>query len=316
MEEDKKVGRPSVLHYHILDVCSPLLSTIVSSSSVNTASTPISSYQLKNIALVASAMAKMQSVVGYFQSSTPAMTKLLDFQRTSHLSIYKDQHWPKKLLKDVVTRWYCSITRLRFLKKAIRSLLVVEDIECKHVTKEEWLVLDQLQIMLETMAHFQQILKGESYVTGFLVAVAVFQIRQGYVEVIECDDTEPSIKSLSKVLLTNFDTRYAPACSDTGKIKYHHEDTIGKYKRYIGCCNAILKRDVDAHHARVSVGDLGLRENLFVYFNIVCSQSKSKSSLLLLFLSKKPIARKFFDSPRLKFAKLDNFQHTSKYNNR
>jgi hypothetical protein len=68
---------------------------------------------------------------------------------------------------------------------------------------------------------------------------------------------------------------------------------------------------VDAHHARVSVGDLGLRENLFIYFNIVSSQSKSESSLL----SKEPIARKSFDSPRLKFAKLDDFQHTSKYNN-
>jgi hypothetical protein len=82
------------------------------------------------------------------------------------------------------------------------------------------------------------------------------------------------------------------------------------------CCNAILKRDVDAHHARVSVGDLGLRENLFVYFNIVCSQSKSKSSLLLLLLlSKEPIARKSFDSPRLELTKLDSFLHTLKYNN-
>ncbi len=114
------------------------------------------------------------------------------------------------------------------------SLLVVGEIECKNITKEEWLVLDQLQILLETMAHFQQILEGESYVTGSLVAVAVFQIRQGYVEVIECADTDPSIKSLDKVLLTDFDTRYAPGCSDTGKVKYHCKDTIGKYKRYIG----------------------------------------------------------------------------------
>ena len=181
-------------------------------------------------------MAKMQSVVGYFESSTQAMTKLLDFQRTSHLSIYKNQR-PKKPLQDVVTRWwstYRSITRLRFLKKAITSLLVVGEIECEHISKEEWLVLDQLQILLETMAHFQRILEGESYVTGSLVPVAVFQIRQGYVEVIECDDTDPSVKSLAKVLLTDFDNRYAPACSDSGKVKYHREDTIGKYNRYIG----------------------------------------------------------------------------------
>ncbi len=61
---------------------------------------------------------------------------------------------------------------------------------------------------------------------------------------------------------------------------------------------------------RVSIGNLGLRENLFVYFNIVCSQSKSEISLLLLLLllSKEPIARKSFDSPRFKINKLDNFQ--------
>jgi len=67
-----------------------------------------------------------------------------------------------------------------------------------------------------------------------LVAVAVFQIRQGGVEMIECEDTDSSVKSLAKVLLTDFDKRYVPACSDTGKLKYHREDTIGKYNRYIG----------------------------------------------------------------------------------
>jgi hypothetical protein len=83
------------------------------------------------------------------------------------------------------------------------------------------------------MAHFQQILEGESNVMDSLVAVAVFQIRQGYVEMIECDDTDSSVKSLAKVLLTNFDKRYVPACSDTGKLEYHCEDTTGK-NRYIG----------------------------------------------------------------------------------
>ena len=116
---------------------------------------------------------------------------------------------PKKPFQDVVTRWwstYCSITRLRFLKKAVTSLLVVGEIECKSITKKEWLVLDQLQLLLETMAHFQQILEGESYnITGSLVAVAVFQIRQ-YAEVIECDEKDSSINSLAKVLLTDFDT--------------------------------------------------------------------------------------------------------------
>jgi hypothetical protein len=47
------------------------------------------------------------------------MIKFLDFQRTSHLSIYKNQQ-PKKPLQDVVTRWwstYRSITRLGFFEE-------------------------------------------------------------------------------------------------------------------------------------------------------------------------------------------------------
>ncbi len=40
----------------------------------------------------------------------------------------------------------------------------------------------------------------ESYVTGSLVAVAFFQIRQGYVEVIECDDTDLLVKRLAEIL--------------------------------------------------------------------------------------------------------------------
>jgi hypothetical protein len=48
------------------------------------------------------------------------------------------------------------------------GLLVFGEIECKNITKEEWLVLDQLQILLENMACFQQILEGESYVINGL----------------------------------------------------------------------------------------------------------------------------------------------------
>jgi hypothetical protein len=136
-------GRPSALLYHI----GRMLTVFVDNRLIIFCQHRFYTHILipaKNIALVASAMAKMRSVVGYFESSTQAMTKLFDFQRTSHLSIYKDQHRPKKPLQDVVTRWwstFCSITRLRFLKKVIRSLLVVGDIECEHITKEEWLVL-------------------------------------------------------------------------------------------------------------------------------------------------------------------------------
>ena len=190
--------------------------------------------QAKNIPLAASAMSKMRSIIGYFDKSAQTMTKLVEFQRSSHLNMYRDQQ-PKKPLQDVMTRWwstYRAINRLKILKKAIRSLIIVGEVDCEDQTDEEWLVLDQILILLETMAHFQRILEGESYVTGSLVAVAVFQIRQAYVEVLECAETEPAVRCLAELLLSDFDNRYHPACSNTGKVKYHREDTVGRYKRF------------------------------------------------------------------------------------
>jgi hypothetical protein len=168
-------------------------------------------------------MRKMRSINGYFESSTQAMSKLLNFQSSSNIKEYNEQARPKKTLQDVETRWwstYRSIKRLRFLKKAIQGLLITEEVTCQNLTQSEWLILHQVEITLETMAHWQRILEGESYVTGSMVAVAVYQIRQSYVDVINSDDAMPGIVALSKLLLEDFDQRYVPA-DDTGKVKYH-----------------------------------------------------------------------------------------------
>jgi hypothetical protein len=181
-------------------------------------------------------MRKMRSINGYFESSTQAMSKLLNFQSSSNIKEYNEQARPKKTLQDVETRWwstYRSIKRLRFLKKAIQGLLITEEVTCQNLTQSEWLILHQVEITLETMAHWQRILEGESYVTGSMVAVAVYQIRQSYVDVINSDDAMPGIVALSKLLLEDFDQRYVPA-DDTGKVKYHQTDELGKFNRYKG----------------------------------------------------------------------------------
>jgi hypothetical protein len=54
------------------------------------------------------------------------------------------------------------------------------------------------------------------------------------VEVLYCAETEPAVRCLAKLLISDFDNRYVPACSNTGKVKYHREDTVGQYKQYIG----------------------------------------------------------------------------------
>ena len=194
-------------------------------------------YLAKNNPQVQSAMKKLRDIVTYFDKSTQAMDKLLEFQRTTEMAQYKNQPKEKKPLQDVVTRWWSTfraIRRMRWLKKAIKWLIINGDITCTDLTDAEWCVLHQVEILLETMAYFQRVLEGESYVTGSLVPVAVYQIRKSYVEVIECQDSLEPVKDLARVLLTDFDKRYVPACATTGKVKYHREDRTGAGNRYVG----------------------------------------------------------------------------------
>eukprot|EP00956_Cyclotella_meneghiniana_P040792 scaffold205154_cov36-Cyclotella_meneghiniana.AAC.1 len=102
------------------------------------------------------------------------------------------------------------------------------------LTDDEWLVLHQIEIVLETMAEFQRTLEGEKYVTSSLVPVAVFQIRKAYVETINCPSSHPNVKKLAQTLLDDFDERYVPEDKSKGTLSYLAEDVLGKFNRYIG----------------------------------------------------------------------------------
>lgn len=52
----------------------------------------------KNVHEVKETMRKIRSVIGYFEKSTQATKKLLDFQRNSRIPEYRDQPHPKKLI--------------------------------------------------------------------------------------------------------------------------------------------------------------------------------------------------------------------------
>ena len=115
-------------------------------------------YTAKNVPLAASALKKARAIIGYFESSTQAMGKLLDFQRNSTIEEYKNQKKPKKPLQDVVTRWwstYRSLRRLRWLKKAIKGLIATGEVSIGDLSADEWLCLHQIEIVLETMAYWQ-----------------------------------------------------------------------------------------------------------------------------------------------------------------
>ena len=180
-------------------------------------------------------MKKLRSIVGYFEKSTQATSKLLNFQSKSDVKEYKEQPRPKKILQDVVTRWwstYRMLRRARFLKKAIMGLLAAEEVSCDTMSASEWAILHQIEITLETMAHFQRVLEGEYYVTASLVPIAVYQIRKKYQEVINSAHSLEEVKNLVKILLADFDKRYHPA-DGNGKLQYSSVASVGFRNGYV-----------------------------------------------------------------------------------
>ena len=127
------------------------------------------------------------------------MSKLKEFQLTTNITQYRDQKYPKKPPQDVVTRWwstYRSLWRTRWLKKAIKGLIVTEQVTIEDLTPDEWSILHQIEIALETMAYWQRILEGDTYVTGSLVCVAIYKIREAYENIISSAEADPSVITL------------------------------------------------------------------------------------------------------------------------
>jgi hypothetical protein len=85
-------------------------------------------------------------------------TSMLNYQSNSGINEYKEQAKPKKILQDVVTRWwltYCSLRCAQFLKKAIMGLLAAKEVSCDSMNAREWAILHQIEITLKTMTYFQ-----------------------------------------------------------------------------------------------------------------------------------------------------------------
>jgi hypothetical protein len=79
------------------------------------------------------------------------------------------------------------------------------------------------------MAFWQRVLEGEKYVTGSLVPLAIYTIRQSFLQVIASEASEQTVKELTRILLNDFDRRYHPTTD--GKLKYERDALVGHGNR-------------------------------------------------------------------------------------
>ncbi len=99
------------------------------------------------------------------------------------------------------------------------------DLDLVNLMHEEWRLCHQVEITLQTMAFWQQILEGGKYVTGSLVPLAIYTIRQSFLQVIASVGSDPVIKKLTRILLNDFDGCYHPTIH--GQLNYSRDVAVG-----------------------------------------------------------------------------------------
>ena len=82
-----------------------------------------------------------------------------------------------------------------------------------------------------------------------LVPLAIYSIRQSFLQVIASEATEHVVAALTRILLNDFDRRYHPTTN--GKLKYEREALVGHGNRYISIHPYFFKAaflDPRTHH--------------------------------------------------------------------
>jgi hypothetical protein len=168
-------------------------------------------YNDTNLPDADNAMKAARNLVETFTKSTQAMEKLLQQQRVN--SNYQGSK-PLKAIQDVVTRWwstYRMLARLRYLRKAIQTLIINTDIAATDLTPNQYKVLDEVEGLLKPTATAQELLEGDEYPTISLVPYYLDQIRCQYEAMVNPSDGSiptPSTSHLARVLLADFEKRY------------------------------------------------------------------------------------------------------------
>ncbi len=72
------------------------------------------------------------------------------------------------------------------------------------ITAQEWKIYYQIEITLKTMGFWQRVLEREKYVTGSLVPLAIYTIRQSFLQVIASEATKQAVKELTRILVDDF----------------------------------------------------------------------------------------------------------------
>ena len=177
------------------------------------------------------AMKAARSLVEYFNSSTQAVEKLCNMQKTT-----REGEKPLKLLQDVKTRWWSTwrmLDRLLLLTPSIDALIASGQVKATALTSYQKQVLAEVEDLLAPMAKAQKTLEGDKYPTISFVPFFVWKLRENLKARATSPDTTDAIscatKHLAQKMLMDFNNnRYGD-----GSTVFHHQYVLGNLQQYV-----------------------------------------------------------------------------------
>ena len=197
--------------------------------------TALLAFDDKNLPGSEQAMKAARSLIELFSKSTQAMDKLMKIQEALGI------HPAKRIIQDVVTRWWSTwsmLNRLNELERPIQSLFAANDIDPnKQLLESQKVVLKEIEIMLHPMAFVQRYLEGDTYSTASLVPYLLYKVRESLKDMSISENISPTTCYLAKILLKDFEEkRYG----DGTKLFHDVDVVIGGMNRYISLHRSVL----------------------------------------------------------------------------
>ena len=142
-------------------------------------------------ALSMDTMAKARKLVGHFKESSQADAILLSKQGG-------DQSVAVTVIQDIITRWWSTWTmcnRLLRLKPYFAIMVIEGTLAAKfNLTESEWVIIQDISVLLEPFMIAQRLLEGEKYVTISLVLIIITTIRKNLSKAAAAEESSPHAK--------------------------------------------------------------------------------------------------------------------------
>jgi len=141
---------------------------------------------------------------------------------------------PKKVIQDIVTRWwstYSMLLRLLELKTYVDFVCSNNTTTLTNLNAAQWKLAEDIKIILHPFMLAQKLLEGEKYVTLSLVPTIIECVRRKLAEAIQVPTNTEYVNSMLQQVSKSFTANWGTGLADT---QYADHSIVGPGKRHVG----------------------------------------------------------------------------------